>query len=57
MKLIIDIPEESFNDCKLRVELGVATGLETVIAKGTSYEERQGGGYLNIKEGGKICEE
>lgn len=40
MKLIIDIPEEGFNACKLWVEMGTATWQDTFIAKGVPYEER-----------------
>ena len=39
MKLIIDIPEEDFNACKLWVEMGVASWQDKVITNGIPYEK------------------
>lgn len=39
MKLIIDIPEEGFNACKLWVEMGAASWQDKVITNGIPYEK------------------
>ena len=50
MRLIIDIPEEGFNACKLWVKNKVATWQDVIIAKGTPYEERLRGEWIPVSE-------
>ena len=50
MKLIIDIPEEIYNDCKVWVnDRGIATWQDKVIADGIPYEERPQGRWIQTE--------
>ena len=52
MKLLIDILEKDFNACKFFVKNCTPTWLEDVIAKGTPYEERPQGEWIECTKSG-----
>lgn len=55
MKIVIDIPENYYNACKLWQEQGIAQVAETIIANGNPYEEKTGEWLDYIEDGYVEC--
>jgi len=47
MKIVIDIPEDYYNECKRLRKQGIAQVAEAIIANGTPYEDRPQGEWIN----------
>lgn len=56
MKLVIDIPKTVYKACKEKMDGGNGgLWLESIIAKGTPYEERSKGKWIRDKDGYWVC--